>query len=175
MIASKKVPDSEKKQKVYEKAKMYGEGMSVEPETIPSEDKIKVIAKDNEVVEQGQVILNNKSLEATLEFDIRETALDQENQEVLLRFIGGLKDRKYKRIIIEGHACAHGNKKINLLISKKRAMATKRFLESHGVKRNISIRYYGEERLKFKEIPSPKNINDPHVRANRRVRIVASW
>jgi len=33
----------------------------------------------------------------------------------------------------------------------------------------------GTEKNRFKEIPTPDNINDPHVRANRRVRIVAYW
>ncbi|MFN3740469.1 MAG: OmpA family protein [Thermodesulfovibrionales bacterium] len=113
--------------------------------------------------------------ELAIEFNVRETEVGAEQEALLLKFIEILRDKKYKKIIIEGHACAHGNKKLNLLISKKRALSAKRYLQAHGIQRHISIKYFGEERLKYKEIPTPDNINDPHVKANRRVRIIARW
>ncbi|MCX7794127.1 MAG: OmpA family protein [Thermodesulfovibrionales bacterium] len=181
MLASKKKDlrkesKPEKKQKVYEKAKMYGEGMVSESrESVKEEDKAEDKDTLSDQKNEQKVILKNNSIEATVEFSIGETVLSLENKEILSEFISDLKERKYKRIIIEGHACAHGDRKTNLLISRKRAQSVKAFLLHHGIKKNISLRYYGEEKLKFKEIPTPQNINDPHVKANRRVSIIAYW
>ncbi len=166
------------KRRVYEKAPFYGDAMLEEAVTpsAGSEDTreaSKVFQKEH--TEEEPIKLGKNSLELTIEFNVRETEIGAEQSVLLLKFIEMLRDKKYKKIIIEGHACAHGNKKLNLLISKKRAFSAKRYLQAHGIKRHISIKYFGEERLRYKEIPTPDNINDPHVKANRRVRIKALW
>ena len=131
--------------------------------------------QETPVPEEEKVTIKKNSAEVVIEFNLNETSISPENQKVLREFVMKVKDKKLNKIIIEGHACAHGPKSLNLIISKKRALSVKRFLRDHGIKKSVIVRFYGEERLRFKEIPTPDNINDPHVRANRRVRIVAYW
>lgn len=178
----------------YERAKMYGEAWvkdsgieetetsgisSVSPGVSKDKRVLKesVERKDYAVSEETEravplKIMKNR-IELTIEFGLGEIRLSQSNQDLLFRFIEKIKETRYNKILIEGHACAHGEKKLNLIISKKRALSVKEFLVRYGVKGNIILRFYGEERLRFKEIPTPENINDPHVKANRRVVIKA--
>lgn len=177
---SKKGLKPKKEKRVYEKAPFYGEAMLAEAVKSPAglqdiQQAEKVPQKPLNQTEEEPIKLYKNSMELSIEFNVRETEIGAEQEGLLLKFIEMLRDKKYKKIIIEGHACAHGNKKLNLLISKKRASSTKRYLQAHGIKRDISIKYFGEERLRYKEIPTPDNINDPHVKANRRVRIIAHW
>jgi outer membrane protein OmpA-like peptidoglycan-associated protein len=193
MVAKKRI----REKKVYEKAVLYGESsrqkqagpeeLSVRPQqeetvkdkgtkqesTLSQEER-----KDKQeipVPEEEKVTIKKNRAEVVIEFNMKETSISPENERVLKGFVIKVKDKKPKRIIIEGHACAHGPKALNLIISKKRALSVKKFLRDHGIKKNVTVRFYGEERLRFKEIPTPDNINDPHVRANRRVRIIAYW
>lgn len=178
IIVSKKLATEKKgdmrikKQRVYERAKMYGE-VSAEISADKVETEIERAAEKDQSLEEGPSGEKKDFLETNIEFDLRETELGQLNREILLRLVKELKEKGYRKLIIEGHACAHGNRKTNLLISKKRALAVRDFLKKHGIMRNITIKYYGEDRLRFKENPTPDNINDPHVKANRRVRIIA--
>ncbi len=177
---SKKGLKPKKAKRVYEKAPFYGEAMLAEAVKSPAglqdiQQAEKVPQKPLNQTEEEPIKLYKNSMELSIEFNVRETEIGAEQEGLLLKFMEMLRDKKYKKIIIEGHACAHGNKKLNLLISKKRASSAKRFLQAHGIKRDISIKYFGEERLRYKEIPTPDNINDPHVKANRRVRIIAHW
>gem|GEM_PF-6761318 len=187
MLAKKR----EKKKKVYEKAVLYGEATGQKqtgPEDLLPQSKLEERLKEGPlpkaerrdlqetpVPEEEKVTIKKNSAEVVIEFNLNETSISPENQKVLREFVMKVKDKKLNKIIIEGHACAHGPKSLNLIISKKRALSVKRFLRDHGIKKSVTVRFYGEERLRFKEIPTPDNINDPHVRANRRVRIVAYW
>jgi outer membrane protein OmpA-like peptidoglycan-associated protein len=193
MVAKKRI----REKKVYEKAVLYGESsrqkqagpeeLSVRPqqeetvkdkgtkqESTLSQEERKDI-QEIPVPEEEKVTIKKNRAEVVIEFNMKETSISPENERVLKGFVMKVKDKKPKRIIIEGHACAHGPKALNLIISKKRALSVKKFLRDHGIKKNVTVRFYGEERLRFKEIPTPDNINDPHVRANRRVRIIAYW
>ncbi len=198
MVAKKGI----REKKVYEKAVLYGEAsgqkqagpgelyVRSEQEEKIKEEKVKDKGPKLEsalpqeerkemqeipVAEEEKVTIKKNRAEVVIEFNIKETSISPENEKVLKGFVMTVKDKKPKKIIIEGHACAHGSKAINLIISKKRAFSVKKFLRDHGIKKNVTVRFYGEERLRFKEIPTPDNINDPHVKANRRVRIVAYW
>jgi len=193
MVAKKRI----REKKVYEKAVLYGESSGQKqagPEELSVRPQQEETAKDTvakqestlsqeerkdmqeiPVPEEEKVTIKKNRAEVVIEFNMKETSISPENERVLKGFVMKVKDKKPKRIIIEGHACAHGPKALNLIISKKRALSVKKFLRDHGIKKNVTVRFYGEERLRFKEIPTPDNINDPHVRANRRVRIIASW
>ncbi len=186
-----------REKKVYEKAVLYGEASgqkqaghgelyvksqqeetvkdkgAKQESTLPQEERKDM--QEIPVPEEEKVTIKKNSAEVVIEFNMKETSISPENEKVLKGFVMTVKDKKPKKIIIEGHACAHGPKSLNLIISKKRALSVKKFLQDHGIKMNVTVRFYGEERLRFKEIPTPDNINDPHVRANRRVRIVAYW
>jgi outer membrane protein OmpA-like peptidoglycan-associated protein len=193
MVAKKRI----REKKVYEKAVLYGESSGQKqagPEELSARPQQEETVKDKStkqestlsqeerkdkqeipVPEEEKVTIKKNRAEVVIEFNMKETSISPENERVLKGFVMKVKDKKPKRIIIEGHACAHGPKALNLIISKKRALSVKKFLRDHGIKKNVTVRFYGEERLRFKEIPTPDNINDPHVRANRRVRIIAYW
>ena len=73
------------------------------------------------------------------------------------------------RITISGHTDNVGNAETNLVLSKKRASAVKRFFSVEAEPDRITIKYYGET----------KPISDNSIltgrKQNRRVEIVASW
>ncbi len=113
----------------------------------------------------------------TICFDCNSSKIREHAYRTLFRFINVINGREVTGIIIEGHACAHGPKLFNYELSKKRALAVKDFLIKHGdvAEDRITIKYFGEERLLYPEIPTKKNINDPEVKKNRRVLVTVTY
>jgi OOP family OmpA-OmpF porin len=103
-------------------------------------------------------------------FEFKQTALTEEAQETLKKNIQILKENPEVRVLIEGHACAHGPEELNLRISRERAEIVMEYLVQEGIERErLSMIGYGESRLAMPEIPTPENKNSVETRANRRV------
>ncbi|MFZ6016923.1 MAG: OmpA family protein [Nitrospirota bacterium] len=104
-------------------------------------------------------------------FDFDRILFTKETEETLKRNIQILKENIEVKVQIEGHACAHGREKYNLLLGERRAAAVKEYLIKEGgisPDRLITISY-GESHLAMPEIPTPKNKNSKEAKANRRV------
>jgi len=110
-------------------------------------------------------------------FDYSSTEIRNDAYRTLLVFIDFLGDRDVTGITIEGHSCAHGTRWFNYEISKRRALAVKDFLVRHGdvPEDTITVKYFGEDRLLYPEIPTRENINDPKVQKNRRVLLTVAY
>lgn len=56
-------------------------------------------------------------------------------------------DERVSAAVIEGHADASGNRRVNYLLSQRRAAAVRAYLVGRGIpKQRLKIRYFGEER-----------------------------
>jgi outer membrane protein OmpA-like peptidoglycan-associated protein len=104
-------------------------------------------------------------------FDFNSFGLDTEALEKLQCALDTVKGSHIKHLYIEGHSCAHGPETYNLVLSAKRAMRVKRYIQRklHLPDSLIEVKAFGEFKLKFPEIPTPENKYDPEVRMNRRV------
>ncbi|GBE36625.1 peptidoglycan-associated lipoprotein precursor [bacterium BMS3Bbin07] len=113
----------------------------------------------------------------TIYFDYSSAEIREDAYRILTGFIGFLNDREISGITIEGHACAHGTKRFNNEISRRRALAVKDFLirNANMTEDRIIIKYFGEDRLLYPEIPTKENINDPEVKKNRRVLVTVTY
>lgn len=110
----------------------------------------------------------------TLSFDMNATTIRRGSvdRKAFADLARSLKSDSIGTIVIEGHACAHGGRKANLAISRKRAFAVRDKLVRNGVPAGkIVVRYFGADRLLHAEIPTRDNFDDPLVRENRRVTI----
>jgi outer membrane protein OmpA-like peptidoglycan-associated protein len=68
---------------------------------------------------------------------------------------------------VDGHADSRGRRRYNFLLSKRRALAVRRYLAARGVKSSrIRIRYFGERK------PRQSNRSKRGRAANRRVLVV---
>lgn len=109
-----------------------------------------------------------------INLDFGKASLTETSKGILNRNIIILKENPEVNVLIEGHACAHGNEKYNMRLSAKRADVVKKYLIKHGISTSrIKTIAYGETRLLTPEIPTKKNRNDKEVKANRRVHIEA--
>ncbi|VAX31587.1 hypothetical protein MNBD_NITROSPIRAE02-975, partial [hydrothermal vent metagenome] len=114
--------------------------------------------------------------QTTIYFDYSSAEIREDAYRTLPGFIDSLNDGEITGVIIEGHACAHGTKQFNYEISRRRALAVKEFLIKHVniAEDRILIKYFGEDRLLYPEIPTKENINDPEVKKNRRVLVAVT-
>lgn len=107
--SSKKGVKPKKEKRVYEKAPLYGEAMLAEVVKSPAshqdtQQAEEIFQKPVMQTEEGPIKLGKNSLELTIEFNVRETEIGAEHEVLLLKFIEMLRDKKYRKIIIEGHA-----------------------------------------------------------------------
>ncbi|MEC4685283.1 MAG: OmpA family protein [Nitrospirota bacterium] len=118
-----------------------------------------------------------REFRTTIYFDYRSAEIGKDAYSILLGFIDFLNAREITGITIEGHSCAHGPKRFNYEISRRRALAVRNFLIKHGdvAEDRIIIKYFGEDGLLYPEIPTKENINDPEVKKNRRVLVTVTY
>src|SRR2546425_6438110 len=57
-----------------------------------------------------------------------------------------LKQNPTVKLLIEGHCDERGSREYNLVLGEKRALETRRYLESLGVKNALTVTSYGKER-----------------------------
>jgi OOP family OmpA-OmpF porin len=106
----------------------------------------------------------------TVHFDFDKADVTDPMKPSLDKDIAQLKDNPDIRLIIVGHACAHGPEEYNMGLSKRRADNVRDYFTANGIApERLMVEYYGETRLAMPEIPTPDNKYSPEAVANRRV------
>ncbi len=95
---------------------------------------------------QGSLV---KGCHPTLYFDFNSDKLTSESLDTLDWPIQKLKKRGQKRVSVSGYADQVGGRKVNLEISKKRAIAVRDYLIKNSITpERIDIYYYGKDLLR---------------------------
>jgi peptidoglycan-associated lipoprotein len=79
-------------------------------------------------------------------FEFDRWALTNEGKKNLTENAAALKLNSSVKILIEGHCDERGSREYNLVLGEKRALETRRYLESLGVKNPVTVTSYGKER-----------------------------
>jgi peptidoglycan-associated lipoprotein len=79
-------------------------------------------------------------------FEFDRWALTNEGKKNLAENAAALKLNSSVKILIEGHCDERGSREYNLVLGEKRALETRRYLESLGVKNPVTVTSYGKER-----------------------------
>ncbi|UJR78419.1 OmpA family protein [Sandaracinus amylolyticus] len=134
----------------------------VEPEPLPEEEDIAQPFIDDQLVIDERVFFDFDR------WELRETGMEQLD-EVARRYEES--GDRWAALVISGHADRRGPEAYNVDLSRKRAEAVLRYLEAHGVPREVvEIEAWGESRP---EIPDAETEYDHQV--NRRVQFDIVW
>ena len=83
---------------------------------------------------------------ADIYFAFDRWALSSEGMKNLAQNADFLKQNPTVKLLIEGHCDERGSREYNLVLGEKRALETRRYLESLGVKNPVTVTSYGKER-----------------------------
>ncbi len=83
---------------------------------------------------------------ADIYFAYDKWALSSEGMKNLAQNADFLKENPTVKLLIEGHCDERGSREYNLVLGEKRALETRRYLESLGVKNPLTVTSYGKER-----------------------------
>src|SRR5213594_2821453 len=83
---------------------------------------------------------------ADIYFAFDRWALSSEGMKNLAQNAEFLKQNPTIKLLIEGHCDERGSREYNLVLGEKRALETRRYLESLGVKNALTVTSYGKER-----------------------------
>ena len=83
---------------------------------------------------------------ADIYFAFDRWALSSEGMKNLAQNADFLKQNPTIKLLIEGHCDERGSREYNLVLGEKRALETRRYLESLGVKNPVTVTSYGKER-----------------------------
>src|SRR5437870_6195477 len=83
---------------------------------------------------------------ADIYFAFDRWALSSEGMKNLAQNAEFLKQNPTVKLLIEGHCDERGSREYNLVLGEKRALETRRYLESLGVKNALTVTSYGKER-----------------------------
>jgi len=83
---------------------------------------------------------------ADIYFAYDKWALSSEGMKNLAQNADFLKQNPTVKLLIEGHCDERGSREYNLVLGEKRALETRRYLESLGVKNPLTVTSYGKER-----------------------------
>jgi len=83
---------------------------------------------------------------ADIYFAFDRWALSSEGMKNLAQNADFLKQNPTVKLLIEGHCDERGSREYNLVLGEKRALETRRYLESLGVKNALTVTSYGKER-----------------------------
>ena len=83
---------------------------------------------------------------ADIYFAFDRWALSSEGMKNLAQNAEFLKQNPTVKLLIEGHCDERGSREYNLVLGEKRALETRRYLESLGVKNPVTVTSYGKER-----------------------------
>ncbi|UJR78420.1 OmpA family protein [Sandaracinus amylolyticus] len=135
---------------------------AVAPEPLPEEEDIAQPFIDDQLVIDERVFFDFDR------WELRETGMEQLD-EVARRYEES--GDRWAALVISGHADRRGPEAYNVDLSRKRAEAVLRYLEAHGVPREVvEIEAWGESRP---EIPDAETEYDHQV--NRRVQFDIVW
>ncbi|MEO0250446.1 MAG: peptidoglycan-associated lipoprotein Pal [candidate division WOR-3 bacterium] len=100
-------------------------------------------------------------------FDFDKYTIRDDSRAVLQTNASIIKNKKAKKVVIEGHCDERGTNEYNLALGERRAQSTKRYLAALGVNPStISTISYGEEK------PFCSNQNEECWQQNRRAHFV---
>lgn len=101
-----------------------------------------------------------------LEFQIFKDIIEENSKPSLDMVAMRFKERQYWKFLISGHTDNFGDENENLMLSKRRSEAVKKYLISKGInEERIQIEYFGESR------PIADNSTPEGRKKNRRVEI----
>lgn len=126
------------------------EETKVLPPTKPEEPEIRV--EEEPVVPVTPVQPSSLPVELPAEvsdvyFDFDRYAIRADAQSTLQRLAGLLTSELTPELVIEGHCDERGTSAYNLVLGERRAQATKRYLEDHGMTASqVRVTSYGKER-----------------------------
>ena len=83
---------------------------------------------------------------ADIYFAYDKWALSSEGMKNLAQNADFLKQNPAVKLLVEGHCDERGSREYNLVLGEKRALETRRYLESLGVKNPVTVTSYGKER-----------------------------
>ena len=83
---------------------------------------------------------------ADIYFAYDKWALSSEGMKNLAQNADFLRQNPTVKLLVEGHCDERGSREYNLVLGEKRALETRRYLESLGVKNALTVTSYGKER-----------------------------
>ena len=83
---------------------------------------------------------------ADIYFAYDKWALSSEGIKNLAQNADFLRQNPTVKLLVEGHCDERGSREYNLVLGEKRALETRRYLESLGVKNPVTVTSYGKER-----------------------------
>jgi len=83
---------------------------------------------------------------ADIYFAYDKWALSSEGMKNLAQNADFLRQNPTVKLLVEGHCDERGSREYNLVLGEKRALETRRYLESLGVKNPVTVTSYGKER-----------------------------
>jgi outer membrane protein OmpA-like peptidoglycan-associated protein len=121
------------------------------------------------VIEEAEQEILNTAFE-NLEFQSGKDIIENSSFPSLVELAGLLKDKPTWKLLIAGHTDSQGAERTNLILSKKRSEAVKKFLIDNGVtEANLTVEYFGETK------PIADNDTAEGRQKNRRVEMTVEF
>lgn len=137
-------------------------------ESVDVKDEVGKVSKDlNSEILLRAIAVGTKTELKHLNFETSSAKILPESFDELDKWVLWLKDNKKAELEIAGHTDNTGNEKINVSLSKERAVAVKAYLVSKGIKaKRLTNKGYGSAK------PVADNNTDAGKLQNRRVELI---